>query len=146
MTSLICLSVINCLSASVCNCLSGICRVERVHLPDGSEQLIGCGEQCLNRLSFIHCDPRTCPCGTSCSNKPFHQLKAPSLDVFLTENRGHGVRVAAPLPKGCFVVEYAGEVGAREDRGGAQRVHARGPARGAMGVSDRGKEQCRESV
>eukprot|EP00775_Hariotina_reticulata_P011777 gene11777-11922_t len=89
----------------VCNC-----RVERLQLPDGSEQLIGCGEQCLNRLSFIHCDPRTCPCGTYCSNKPFHLLKAPSLDIFLTENRGHGVRVAAPLPKNCFVVEYAGEV------------------------------------
>jgi hypothetical protein len=81
-----------------------------VVLPDGSEQLTGCGENCLNRLSFIHCDPRTCPCGQLCSNKPFHLLKAPQLDVFLTENRGHGVRMMQPLRKGNFVVEYAGEV------------------------------------
>lgn len=29
----------------------------------------GCGANCLNRLSFIHCDPRTCPCGERCSNQ-----------------------------------------------------------------------------
>jgi hypothetical protein len=85
-------------------------RVEKLVLPDGSEQLTGCNENCLNRLSFIHCDPRTCPCGQLCSNKPFHLLKAPQLDVFLTENRGHGVRMTQPLRKGNFVVEYAGEV------------------------------------
>ncbi|WIA08181.1 hypothetical protein OEZ85_007634 [Tetradesmus obliquus] len=90
---------------SVCNC-----RVEKVVLPDGSEALTGCGDNCLNRLSFIHCDPRTCPCGQACSNKPFHLLKAPQLDVFLTENRGHGVRMTQPLRRGNFVVEYAGEV------------------------------------
>ncbi|KAF6258157.1 hypothetical protein COO60DRAFT_1152954 [Scenedesmus sp. NREL 46B-D3] len=90
---------------SVCNC-----RVEKLVLPDGTEQLTGCGEGCLNRLSFIHCDPRTCPCGQLCSNKPFHLLKAPQLDVFLTRNRGHGVRMTQPLRQGNFVVEYAGEV------------------------------------
>lgn len=87
------------------------CRPERVCLPDGTETLVGCGEHCLNRLSFIHCDPRTCPCGPLCSNKPFHLLQAPQLEVFLTENRGHGVRVTHPLGRGQFVVEYAGEVG-----------------------------------
>ena len=29
----------------------------------------GCGEGCLNRLSFICCDPRLCPCGEECSNR-----------------------------------------------------------------------------
>lgn len=29
----------------------------------------GCGEECLNRLSFIHCDPKLCPCGDQCSNR-----------------------------------------------------------------------------
>jgi hypothetical protein len=90
-------------------------RVEKVVLPDGTEQLTGCGENCLNRLSFIHCDPRTCPCGQLCSNKPFHLLKAPQLDVFLTENRGHGVRMTQPLRRGNFVVEYAGEVSSEEN-------------------------------
>jgi hypothetical protein len=32
-------------------------------------QELGCGEDCLNRLSFIHCDPKLCPCGASCSNR-----------------------------------------------------------------------------
>lgn len=79
-------------------------------MPDGTVGHTGCDHDCLNRLSFIHCDPRTCPCGQYCSNKPFHLLKAPELDVFLTVNRGHGVRVNAPLPQGTFVMEYAGEV------------------------------------
>lgn len=79
-------------------------------MPDGTEQLLGCQDGCLNRLSYIHCDPRTCPCGAYCSNRPFHLLKGPQLDVFLTQNRGHGVRVNAPMKAGQFVVEYAGEV------------------------------------
>ena len=32
-------------------------------------QPLGCGEDCLNRLSFIHCDPKLCPCGEACSNR-----------------------------------------------------------------------------
>ena len=30
---------------------------------------LGCGDDCLNRLSFMHCDPKLCPCGDSCSNR-----------------------------------------------------------------------------
>lgn len=47
----------------------------------------GCVEGCLNRMSSIHCDQRSCPCGDLCSNKPFHMLKMPKLQTFLTENR-----------------------------------------------------------
>ena len=35
----------------------------------GPAQPLGCGEDCLNRLSFIHCDPKLCPCGEACSNR-----------------------------------------------------------------------------
>lgn len=28
-----------------------------------------CGPDCVNRQSFIHCDPKSCPCGTDCTNK-----------------------------------------------------------------------------
>lgn len=70
----------------------------------------GCGEGCLNRLSFIHCDTRTCPAGERCSNRPFHQLPCPNMEVFLTKDKGWGVRAAAFIPKGHYVVEYAGEV------------------------------------
>ena len=30
---------------------------------------LGCGENCLNRLSYIHCDPRLCPCADLCGNR-----------------------------------------------------------------------------
>lgn len=29
----------------------------------------GCHGDCLNRLSYIHCDQRSCPCGELCSNR-----------------------------------------------------------------------------
>jgi hypothetical protein len=70
----------------------------------------GCGEGCLNRLSFIHCDKTTCPCGERCSNRPFHQLECPSMEVFLTRDKGWGVRAKEFIPMGRYVVEYAGEV------------------------------------
>ena len=31
--------------------------------------LQACGEECLNRLSYIRCDARLCPCGIACSNR-----------------------------------------------------------------------------
>ncbi|KAK9907625.1 hypothetical protein WJX75_007200 [Coccomyxa subellipsoidea] len=71
---------------------------------------IGCGENCLNRLSYIHCDPKQCPCGEHCSNRPFHLLPVPKTELFLTDNRGWGVKAAEQIPRGTFIVEYAGEV------------------------------------
>ena len=90
-------------------------------LPDGTETQEGCGEDCLNRMSYIHCDPRTCPCGQFCTNKPFHFLKPPPLDTFLTTNRGHGVRPGTHVPTGAFLVEYAGEVSKGASDVGEQR-------------------------
>ncbi|KAL0051651.1 hypothetical protein WJX82_011245 [Trebouxia sp. C0006] len=75
-----------------------------------SAQELGCGDDCLNRLSFIHCDAKLCPCGASCTNRPFHQLASPQVEVFLTTNRGWGVKAAEPIAKGTFIIEYAGEV------------------------------------
>jgi hypothetical protein len=40
--------------------------------------------------------------------RPFHQLEAPRMQTFLTANRGWGVRAAEVIPKGTFIVEYAG--------------------------------------
>jgi hypothetical protein len=71
---------------------------------------VGCGDSCLNRLSFIHCDRSTCPCGERCTNRPFVELASPAMEVFLTPDKGWGVRASAFIPRGSFVVEYAGEV------------------------------------
>ena len=70
----------------------------------------GCGEGCLNRLSFIHCDQKTCPAGERCSNRPFYQLDCPNVEVYLTKDKGWGVRANEYIPRGSFVVEYSGEV------------------------------------
>lgn len=70
----------------------------------------GCGEGCLNRLSFIHCDVKTCPCGERCSNRPFYQQEHPDVEVFLTTDKGWGVRAAESIPRGQFIAEYLGEV------------------------------------
>ena len=71
---------------------------------------VGCGDSCLNRISFIHCDRATCPCGDRCTNRPFVELASPTMEVFLTPDKGWGVRAAAFIPRGSFIVEYAGEV------------------------------------
>ena len=42
--------------------------------------------------------------------RPFHQLQSPKVEVFLTGDRGWGVKAAEPIAKGSFVVEYAGEI------------------------------------
>ena len=42
------------------------------------------------------------------ARRPFHLLPQPRMEVFLTDNRGFGVRAAEPIARGTFVVEYAG--------------------------------------
>jgi hypothetical protein len=97
----------------------------------------GCGENCLNRLSYIHCDTKLCPCGEQCSNRcvlssglavllprfmfacgdavasmlscrPFHALPQPKMELYLTEDKGWGVKAGEPIVRGTFIVEYAG--------------------------------------
>lgn len=75
----------------------------------GVQVRTGCGEDCLNRHSYIHCVQKMCPAGAACSNQPFHKLRPPRMEAFLTGNgRGWGVRAAQPVSKGDFIVEYAG--------------------------------------
>ena len=105
---------------SVCNCFPvpavvqeyGAAKDEEnrpVNVPLDST-LVGCGADCLNRISCMHCDTSHCPCGKLCQNKPFHKLSMPPMDVFLTESKGWGVRASQFLPAGSFVAEYTGEV------------------------------------
>lgn len=69
-----------------------------------------CGATCLNRLSYMHCNKKMCPCGDACQNKPFYMLQTPKMEVFLTSSKGWGVRAAEDILHGAFIVEYAGEV------------------------------------
>ncbi len=44
---------------------AAVANAAKVAMPERT----GCGENCLNRLSYIHCDPKQCPCGDYCSNR-----------------------------------------------------------------------------
>ena len=50
-----------------------------------------------------------------CACRPFHQLQSPKVEVFLTPDRGWGVKAAEPIAKGSFIVEYAGELCSTSD-------------------------------
>jgi hypothetical protein len=57
----------------------------------------GCGHNCLNRHLFTTCDKRVCPCGDSCSNRPFHLLDTPRMKLIDTSDRGRGLFLSEPL-------------------------------------------------
>ena len=70
-----------------------------------------CGEDCLNRIMFIECDPKTCPAGKFCQNKRMLKRAYAKIKEFKTENdRGWGLKPTEDLKPGDFVVEYVGEV------------------------------------
>ena len=104
---------------SVCNCHPMSYLIESLeenlpdNLPECQKEVVlqaCCGPACLNRLSYMHCNKKICPCGDACQNKPFHMLESPKMDVFLTSSKGWGVRAAENINQGTFIVEYAGEV------------------------------------
>lgn len=58
------------------------------------------------------------------------------MEVFLTDNRGFGVRAAEPIARGTFIVEYTGAAVRRAT--GAQRL----PQRMAAGRTQGQQAQC----
>ncbi|KAI9243830.1 hypothetical protein BDA99DRAFT_529816 [Phascolomyces articulosus] len=75
------------------------------------EKTPGCGDDCLNRMLFYECDPRTCPCEDKCTNRRFQQKKyITDLEPFPTTHRGWGLRTLVAISKGELVTEYRGEV------------------------------------
>lgn len=65
----------------------------------------GCGDDCLNRLIFTECDPVTCPCGEQCANQKLRKQEWVSgLDIFVTKDRGCGVKSTQKLTAGRFDV------------------------------------------
>ncbi|KAF7266294.1 hypothetical protein GWI33_020325 [Rhynchophorus ferrugineus] len=69
----------------------------------------GCGEDCLNRLLLIECG-RLCQVNERCTNKRFQRGQFAPVEVFKTEKKGLGLRAAANIPYGEFILEYVGEV------------------------------------
>lgn len=69
----------------------------------------GCGEDCLNRLLLIECG-NLCTVGDRCTNKRFQKSAFAPVEVFNTDKKGLGLRAAANIAFGEFILEYVGEV------------------------------------
>ncbi|XP_062556034.1 histone-lysine N-methyltransferase ash1-like isoform X2 [Armigeres subalbatus] len=71
----------------------------------------GCQDDCLNRMVYVECSPENCPCGERCKNTKIQRHEyAPSLERFMTEQKGWGIRSKEGVNKGLFIMEYLGEV------------------------------------
>ncbi|ORY89700.1 hypothetical protein BCR35DRAFT_287700 [Leucosporidium creatinivorum] len=82
--------------------------------------LLGCREDCMNRLMQYTCDKKTCPCGARCSNVPLGERQSvpegkEGLKVVWTGDRGFGLKTMVPLYAGQFVMEYRGEIISRDE-------------------------------
>lgn len=69
-----------------------------------------CGDDCLNRLTCIECDPKTCPCGDECQNTCIQKRIVVPVERFMTQNKGWGIRSKQAIKKDTFILEYIGEV------------------------------------
>ncbi|GLD93071.1 hypothetical protein PINS_up001663 [Pythium insidiosum] len=103
-----------------------------------------CGDDCINRLSFIECfgSPPTapgssdsskgerikefnCPLGENCGNRALHQRIYPRFERFHTAEKGWGLKVLEPVKAGQLVIEYVGEVINEEEKNRRLSEHAR---------------------
>lgn len=70
-----------------------------------------CGDDCLNRLMYTECSPKTCPCADRCGNTKIQRhMTAPGVERFMTEKKGWGVKAKQSIKKGIYILEYVGEV------------------------------------
>ncbi|XP_050100270.1 probable histone-lysine N-methyltransferase Mes-4 isoform X2 [Anopheles aquasalis] len=83
---------------SVCNCKKD------------DDDPCGASSSCINRLTFIECNPETCPAEDRCSNQRFAKRIYPEMEVRKFEDRGHGLVTREDLTAGQFIIEYVGEV------------------------------------
>lgn len=70
-----------------------------------------CSDSCQNRILYIECSPKTCPCGEYCHNRRIQlHLIAPGVKKFETQHKGCGVQTELPIKKDTYIMEYVGEV------------------------------------
>jgi hypothetical protein len=88
---------------AVCNCVPKPAA-------EGSNKLVGCTKDCVNRMLNIECTPDYCPCGDKCTNQQFQQRKYCDLILFYAGRKGWGVKAGSDIKAGQFIIEYVGEV------------------------------------
>lgn len=93
------------------------CAEERVLSGDKDNGIYinhACGEtsDCINRLTLIECVDGLCEstCGKRCENQRFQRRQYADINVFLTKQKGYGVRAQTNLEANTFIYEYIGEV------------------------------------
>ncbi|XP_065314817.1 uncharacterized protein LOC135923799 isoform X1 [Gordionus sp. m RMFG-2023] len=83
------------------------CSCKKPNLPF----LMGCQDNCLNRMMYVECNPSSCPCEEKCSNQKIQKYQwFTGIELFMTPDRGYGIRTTKPLKSGEFILEYTGEV------------------------------------
>ncbi|KAF2072459.1 hypothetical protein CYY_006235 [Polysphondylium violaceum] len=78
----------------ICNCLN----------IDGD-----CGEECINRKSYIECDVKHCDV-VGCRNQRFQRKLYSPIEPFHAGPKGWGLRATQDIKKKDFIIEYCGEV------------------------------------
>ena len=76
---------------------------------DRMRKIMGCGEDCLNRILMIECGNK-CPVGEHCANKRFQKRRYIKCEPFRAGLKGWGLRVLQKVEAGNFIMEYVGEV------------------------------------
>lgn len=78
-----------------------------------------CDEDCLNRASFMECDPSCCPSGLQdCSNRAIQELTARlavhpesiGIKIVSTGSKGHGLFATRDFAPHELILEYTGDV------------------------------------
>ncbi len=90
-------------------------EVESCHCRRPTEEGVpGCGEDCINRMTYTECDPRACPLGERCSNNAIRLHRGLAgggiTERFMTKEKGWGIRTKRTVPSSSFIMEYVGEV------------------------------------
>ncbi|UXI14617.1 uncharacterized protein NH340_JMT00560 [Sarcoptes scabiei] len=76
---------------------------------DRARGLMGCGDDCLNRMLMIECGSK-CSLKEHCSNKRFQKKEYSKVEPFKTERKGWGLKALESMEPDTFIMEYIGEV------------------------------------
>lgn len=79
-------------------------------LENGVNFACGPESDCINRLTNIECVNGQCGCGDSCRNQRFQRREYADVSIFLTRDKGYGMRANVDIPANTFVIEYMGEI------------------------------------
>ncbi len=74
------------------------------------DQVVPCGEGCINRELFQECSEVYCPHGSRCTNRRFQLKQYAPLDVLRAGRKGFGLFAKEDMAAGTFLIEYVGEV------------------------------------